>query len=202
MRLKPIVLSMAVSLATLAAGNAHAFAAASKPSALPASLALDLAPTVITDTATDLKVQWTWDLLNASSTLNLFSTPKLVNWNVSLASYTKSVSVPDLGSFAMLAATLDAQHVSAPHSGDAGTGDAFHYVWVQSNVSSFSGSTTSLLAHAGAHSDTYTFDAVRTGGDVQFTLTAVHAVPEPETYAMLLAGLGLVGAAARRRRMH
>jgi len=201
MRLKPIVVSVALSMAALAAGNAHAFAAATKPSALPASLALDLAPTVVTDTATDLKVQWTWDLLNASSTLNLLSTPKLVNWNVSLASYAKSVSLPDLGSFSMLAATLDAQHVSAPHSGDAATGDAFHHIWVQSNVPSFSGSTTSLVAHAGAHSDSYTFDAVRTGGDVQFTLTAVHAVPEPETYAMLLAGLGLVGAAARRRRV-
>lgn len=201
MRLKPIVLSVALSMAALAAGNAYAFAAATKPSALPASLALDLAPTVVTDTATDLKVQWTWDLLNASSTLNLFSTPKLVNWNVSLASYTKSVSLPDLGSFSMLAATLDAQHVTAPHSGDAATGDAFHYVWVQSDVPSFSSSTTSLVAHAGAHSDTYTFEAVRTGGDVQFTLTAVHAVPEPETYAMLLAGLGLVGAVTRRRLM-
>ncbi len=28
----------------------------------------------------------------------------------------------------------------------------------------------------------------------------VTAVPEPETYAMLLAGLGLVGAIARRRK--
>ena len=31
-------------------------------------------------------------------------------------------------------------------------------------------------------------------------VSAVGAVPEPETYAMLLAGLGLVGALARRRR--
>jgi len=29
---------------------------------------------------------------------------------------------------------------------------------------------------------------------------AIAAVPEPETYAMLLAGLGLVGVAARRRK--
>lgn len=34
------------------------------------------------------------------------------------------------------------------------------------------------------------------------TITAVAAVPEPETYAMLMAGLGLMGAIARRRRQH
>ncbi|WP_332854087.1 FxDxF family PEP-CTERM protein [Duganella sp. S19_KUP01_CR8] len=36
-----------------------------------------------------------------------------------------------------------------------------------------------------------------TGGSVKFT--QLSAVPEPETYGMLLAGLGLVGFAARRR---
>lgn len=35
----------------------------------------------------------------------------------------------------------------------------------------------------------------------QFDNINVAAVPEPETYAMLLAGLGLLGAAARRRRV-
>ena len=30
--------------------------------------------------------------------------------------------------------------------------------------------------------------------------TAVAAIPEPETYAMLLAGLGLIGALSRRRK--
>jgi len=35
---------------------------------------------------------------------------------------------------------------------------------------------------------------------VEFTSSSVTAVPEPETYAMLLAGLGLVGFMARRRK--
>ncbi|MDR2209449.1 MAG: THxN family PEP-CTERM protein [Azoarcus sp.] len=42
-----------------------------------------------------------------------------------------------------------------------------------------------------------TFENSRT--DVNFNLS-ITAVPEPETYAMLLAGLGLVGAVVRRRR--
>jgi len=32
-------------------------------------------------------------------------------------------------------------------------------------------------------------------------LVAVTAVPEPETYAMMLAGLGLIGTIARRRKV-
>lgn len=41
--------------------------------------------------------------------------------------------------------------------------------------------------------------------DAGFTITAqdqlyISPVPEPETYAMLLAGLGLMGFVARRRR--
>jgi len=35
---------------------------------------------------------------------------------------------------------------------------------------------------------------------VEFTESNIAAVPEPETYAMLLAGMGLVGFAARRRK--
>jgi hypothetical protein len=31
-------------------------------------------------------------------------------------------------------------------------------------------------------------------------MTVTAAIPEPETYAMLLAGLGLLGFAARRRK--
>jgi hypothetical protein len=38
------------------------------------------------------------------------------------------------------------------------------------------------------------------GNTMTFTLTQVPTIPEPETYAMLLAGLGLIGFIARRRK--
>jgi len=37
--------------------------------------------------------------------------------------------------------------------------------------------------------------------DHMFSFTNVAAIPEPETYAMLLAGLGLLGFASRRRKL-
>ena len=52
------------------------------------------------------------------------------------------------------------------------------------------------------------FEDIFGGGDLDFddhlfsftNIRAVNAVPEPETYALMLAGLGVVGWAARRRK--
>ena len=38
------------------------------------------------------------------------------------------------------------------------------------------------------------------GGSLSLTYTYAAAVPEPETYALMLAGLAMVGVAAKRRR--
>lgn len=51
-----------------------------------------------------------------------------------------------------------------------------------------------------AYSDISTSQIIWTTTSVQMSITEVTAVPEPETYAMLLAGLGLMGFVARRRK--
>lgn len=45
----------------------------------------------------------------------------------------------------------------------------------------------------------YWFNLKGTGSEAKYSVT-LAPVPEPETYAMLLAGLGLIGAIARRRK--
>lgn len=61
--------------------------------------------------------------------------------------------------------------------------------------------TGSLAAHSSttATFNLSPFDPGANNGPTTFTLTQVPTIPEPETYAMLLAGLGLMGSIVRRR---
>ncbi|MET0320563.1 MAG: PEP-CTERM sorting domain-containing protein [Duganella sp.] len=47
---------------------------------------------------------------------------------------------------------------------------------------------------------TFALTEYRGNGNYRLRISEVGAVPEPETYAMLVAGLGLMGVALRRRR--
>ncbi len=86
-------------------------------------------------------------------------------------------------------------------------------VFTRSNNSTLSGFTldsssgprsldfTGGLAHEGVATASFflsPFDP-GAGNTATFTLTQVATIPEPETYAMLLAGLGLMGFMVRRR---
>jgi PEP-CTERM motif len=68
------------------------------------------------------------------------------------------------------------------------------HIWQQYTLNNFkldSDGVTRLSFYALGRADTY-------GGSLDNVV--VTSVPEPETYAMLLAGLGLMGAVARRRK--
>jgi len=69
--------------------------------------------------------------------------------------------------------------------------------------SAFGDSTYNQFQSFGYVSDSANIARVTLSGDgvVMDNLTFTAAVPEPETYAMFLAGLGLIGAVARRRQL-
>ena len=81
---------------------------------------------------------------------------------------------------------------------DAGTKTAFTGTGSSTMSASVFGTATSLVNGSSGNTRSLvlpTFDAY-----AKVTYNYVSAVPEPETYAMLLAGLGLIGVAARRRK--
>ena len=102
------------------------------------------------------------------------------------------------------------QHIQPPHAGETQTGqiasDSFYFrtmAYAGSNQTEYRLNGGQLVPHVNPissptpyHYDEYTWTV--SGTDA--TLVGVHAVPEPETYAMLLAGLGVVGLRLRKRR--
>lgn len=72
------------------------------------------------------------------------------------------------------------------------------------NVSSYDPFATYMLSYTAAATGMTSFSFHNAGGDnvgaLLDNVQVAAAVPEPETYAMLLGGLGLLGGMARRRR--
>lgn len=124
----------------------------------------------------------------------------VVNYNSEISTYGAAACVGSCGFNVVtvldLASTkFDDTAGILPSTVTAGLGDSMDFFKYKSN-----GTKASVLA---------TKTAFATGGDADYftlsntgvlTYTAVAAVPEAETYGMMLAGLGLVGFMVRRRK--
>ncbi len=175
------------------------FFATARPLALAAALlaaghsSAALTATASVDTLTNLELDIFWDgaLSQIPQTLSFLGN----NWKVNA-----SLLAFDLpGSIAFGSGSWSAQHLTQPHTGDIGAEAAFapfSFVSVAGQAPVTEGfDVTQTVAHNNNHTDWYHFTVNGTNAH----LSAVHAVPEPETYAMLLAGLGVVGLRLRKR---
>lgn len=124
---------------------------------------------------------------NATETLSQsFTVGAAGDYNVGFSTYATANGMRNAGN-ASFSATVD--------------GNVFYSTLVGSlTAQNWQAQSSVLNLGAGTHNVTFTF---ATGGGVSKDLLIdrafVAAVPEPETYAMLLAGLGLVGWARRRQ---
>ncbi len=174
------------------------FFATARPLALAAALlaaghsSAALTASASVDTLTNLELDIFWDgaIGLIPQTLSFLGN----NWKVNA-----SLLAFDLpGSVAVSNGSWSAQHLTQPHAGDVGAeaGYApFSYVSVAGQAPVTDGFDVQQTVAHNSHSDIYHFTV--NGNNAH--LSAVHAVPEPETYAMLLAGLGVVGLRLRKR---
>jgi len=72
-------------------------------------------------------------------------------------------------------------------------------VWQTSQTAGQSGAAAGFAQLHNAAGDFYTAKVIGTGANAVLEISAVSAVPEADSWAMLLAGLGLMGFIARRR---
>lgn len=82
----------------------------------------------------------------------------------------------------------------------AGAASDASFYWAYSKNGVYSGGSAYVFESASRFHNG--FGAVAKSGDAAFAIayTELQPVPEPETYIMLLAGLGIVGAATRRKK--
>lgn len=119
-------------------------------------------------------------------------------WNLDVLPYALNLTSGSVGNAADLSLGIHFSNgSSAPVYIDDGV---HHYDFVQSSTNAESYSLSGVTLEAGK---AYTLHIVGHANDDSVLYSgelSVAAVPEPESYAMLFAGLGLIGYMARRRK--
>lgn len=158
---------------------------------LNSAKAVTLVPHVITDTNTNLVVDWRGKDLDNGLYDHIFQIPALVNWVINAATITYPTGK---GGGEPWNITVEAQHISQPHPGSDGGGPGniatltlfpFDYTNYPSN------GVIALSEKHGDHSDRYTLGYIyKFNSDLDITLTGVHQVPSPLPLAGAISAFG------------
>lgn len=125
----------------------------------------------------------------------IFANNSLTNHNVVADGASTAISGT---AFAELAATYGTTGKMNAQGGDTTVAlDTNNYVWTitRSSTNNLSPSTAAQVSNAGFNP----YFNLSSNGALTYTAAAVTAVPEADSWAMLLAGLGVIGFIARRR---
>jgi hypothetical protein len=123
---------------------------------------------------------------------------------VSVGGITSSSLLSATFTNATLAGTIGSSSIVFSGNNTTGTvlfsSDFLNFDNVQEQAFSFTGNTINPLATAGENAHLASFRSSVAGTFATDPVPTISVVPEPASWAMLIAGFGLVGAAARRRR--
>ena len=168
--------------------------------------------TVLTDSTTQLNILWSGKLSDFAS----LAVPTPTNWSL-LGFYSNVTSQPIFGVIVETwTGVVQVQHAVPdpgpyPHGNENKLGPV--YTSFLAGSMGASGDDSKMGDHNGqtllvpadwstAHWDHYSFQVIsNVSGVGSMKLKALHPVPEPASYALLLGGLGWLGVIARRRQL-
>ncbi|MFO1381299.1 MAG: PEP-CTERM sorting domain-containing protein [Chitinivorax sp.] len=160
--------------------------------------------TKVTDTLTNLELTFNWDQEISPTPNNVVQ--QSFNYLSNNWSVKGILNAFKAGQLLTVNANWSGLHLGQPHATDSfaeqALGSLFFVATNGVPSSAIGDNITVAVPHNNGHSDIYHFQVnlPASGIATSATLTAVHAVPEPESYAMLLAGIGVVGWRLRQRR--
>ena len=162
-------------------------------------------------TATDLGMGGAYAINSAGQVVGISNTAGNAVYHATLWNGTTATDLGTLGGDYSVATAINTAGLVVGYSNT--TGDTFSHatLWNGTTVTDLNGFLDTSAVNAGWKLEFATGindngwivgGAVNTlTGNTHAFLLSVASVPEPETYAMMLAGLGLVGLATRRRKL-